>query len=343
VKVLIIGPSWIGDMVMAQSLFRTLLNLNPQTIIDVMAPDWTQALLDRMPEVNRAISMPIGHGELALGKRRRLGKALKKENYQQAIVLPNSFKSALIPFFAKIPIRTGWRGEARSWILNDCRLLDKEQYPLMVERFVALAFPADKELPQPLLKPALKVSEDISELLKKFNLLTDRPVTVFCPGAEFGASKKWPESHFASLAEALIGEGHQIWLLGSKNDAQTAKSIIDIMPPDQQSHIVNLAGLTNIGEAIDLMNQAHTVVSNDSGLMHIAAALGKKLVAIYGSTSPAFTPPLSEQVEVLNLKLPCSPCFKRECPLGHLDCLNKLAPELVVEAVNKMNSKTAED
>ena len=131
-KVLIIGPSWIGDMVMAQSLFRSLRSLNPEVIIDVLAPDWTRALLDRMPEINRAISMPIDHGELALGKRHRLGKALQSEGYQQAIVLPNSFKSALIPLFAKIPIRTGWRGEARSWLLNDCRLLDKQQYPLMV-------------------------------------------------------------------------------------------------------------------------------------------------------------------------------------------------------------------
>jgi len=342
VKVLIIGPSWIGDMVMAQSLFRSLRILNPEVIIDVLAPDWTRALLDRMPEINRAISMPIDHGELALGKRRRLGKALQSEGYQQAIVLPNSFKSALIPLFAKIPIRTGWRGEARSWLLNDCRLLDKQQYPLMVERFVALAFPAGAALTKPLLQPALMASAEADKLVAKFELSLERPVTVFCPGAEFGASKKWPESHFATLAETLIDEGKQVWLMGSKNDGPTANNIIDIMLPAHKNHIVNLSGLTDIGEAIDLMSLAQSVVSNDSGLMHIAAALNKKLVAIYGSTSPDFTPPLAEQVEILNLSLPCSPCFKRECPLGHLDCLNKLAPDLVLNAIRKINAENAE-
>jgi heptosyltransferase II len=338
VKVLIIGPSWIGDMVMAQSLFCHLHSLNPQVVIDVLALDWTRELLDRMPEVNQAIAMPIGHGKLGLGKRRRLGKALQAENYQQAIVLPNSFKSALIPFFARIPLRTGWRGEARGWLLNDCRVLDKHQYPLMVERFVALGHLANSDLPDPLLIPALKVSSEVKSIVDRFELETDRDITIFCPGAEFGSSKQWPEAHFAKLADSLIQEGKQIWLMGSKNDVQTTNNIIDTIQPEHKKHIVSLAGLTSIGEAIDLMSLAHTVVSNDSGLMHIAAALDKALVVIYGSTSPAFTPPLSDQVEILNLNLPCSPCFKRECPLGHLDCLNKLEPVSVFDAIKKLSS-----
>ena len=340
-KVLIIGPSWIGDMVMAQSLFRYLHSLNPQVVIDVLALDWTRELLDRMPEVNQAIAMPIGHGKLALGKRQRLGKALQAENYQQSIVLPNSFKSALIPFFARIPLRTGWRGEARGWLLNDCRVLDKHQYPLMVERFVALGLPANSDLPDPLLTPALKVSSEVKSIVDKFELETDRDIIIFCPGAEFGSSKQWPEAHFSKLAESLIQEGKQIWLMGSKNDAQTTKNIIDTIQPEHKKHIVSLAGLTSLGEAIDLMSLAHTVVSNDSGLMHIAAALDNALVVIYGSTSPAFTPPLSDRVEVLNLNLPCSPCFKRECPLGHLDCLNKLAPMSVFGAIRKLSSEAS--
>ena len=171
-KVLIIGPSWLGDMVMAQSLFRYLHSCHPQVVIDVLALDWTSELLDRMPEVKRTIAMPIGHGKLALGKRRQLGKVLQAENYQQAIVLPNSFKSALIPFFARIPLRTGWRGEARGWLLNDCRVLDKQQYPLMVERFVALGLPTNSDLPDPLLKPALKVSKEVRSITDKFELET---------------------------------------------------------------------------------------------------------------------------------------------------------------------------
>lgn len=329
-------------MVMAQSLFRHLHSHNPQVLIDVLALDWTSELLQRMPEVNKAITMPIGHGELALGKRRRLGKALQNENYQQAIVLPNSFKSALVPFFAKIPLRSGWRGEARSWVLNDCRVLNKQEYPLMVERFVALGFPENAELPVPLMKPALKVSTQVDALVEKFDLNTNREITIFCPGAEFGAAKKWPETHYAQLADSLIQEGKQIWLMGSKNDAQTTKHIIDIIQPEHKKQIVSLAGLTTIGEAIDLMSLAHTVVSNDSGLMHIAAALNKRLIVIYGSSSPEFTPPLTDRVEVINLNLPCSPCFKRECPLGHLDCLNKLAPSTVIDAVKKISAEVIE-
>ncbi|MBN4075960.1 MAG: lipopolysaccharide heptosyltransferase II [SAR86 cluster bacterium] len=343
-KVLIIGPSWIGDMVMAQSLFRCLHALDSQTVIDVLALDWTRELLARMPEVNQAITMPIGHGKLALGKRRLLGKALQAEGYQQAIVLPNSFKSALIPFFAKIPKRTGWRGEARGWLLNDCRKLDKQRYPLMVERFAALGVPAnfslsEPALPEPLLRPALKVSTDTQAVLDKFELQNNRPITIFCPGAEFGSSKKWPEAHFAQVADSLINAGKQVWLMGSKNDAQTTKNIIDTIQPEHKKYCVSLAGLTSIGEAIDLMSLAQTVVSNDSGLMHIAAALDKSLVVVYGSTSAEFTPPLSGRVEILNLKLPCSPCFKRECPLGHHDCLNTLSPMLVLDAIRKINSE----
>ncbi len=341
-KVLVIGPSWIGDMVMAQSLFRCLQASNPQIVIDVLALDWTRDLLARMPEVNQAIVMPIGHGKLAITRRYQLGKTLQAESYEQAIVLPNSFKSALIPFFAKIPKRTGWRGEARSWLLNDSRTLDKQYYPLMVERFAALAFPEKAALPEPLLWPALKVSADIKTTTDKFKLQTERPIVIFCPGAEFGTAKKWPESHFAKVADALIKEGKQVWVMGSENDDQTAKNIIATIQPEHKQHIVSLAGLTSIGEAIDLMSLARTVVSNDSGLMHIAAALDKSLVVIYGSTSPEFTPPLSNRVEILSLNLSCSPCFKRECPLGHLNCLNQLSPKAVLDVVRKIHQQLNE-
>lgn len=324
-------------MVMAQALFRQLKRDNPEVVIDVLAPDWTRELLTRMPEVNMAIVMPIGHGELAIGKRRQVGKALQAQNYQQAIVLPNSFKSALVPLFAKIPTRTGWRGEARSWLLNDCRVLDQLRYPLMVERFVALGLPANASLPSMMLWPQLSVSDELENTLSTLKLDSGRAITIFCPGAEFGAAKQWPEKHFAGLAENLIDKGQQIWLMGSKNDARTTKKITDLVQPDYKMHIFDLAGLTGIGEAIDLMSLAQTVVSNDSGLMHIAAALNKRLVVIYGSTSPQFTPPLTDQVEILNLNLPCSPCFKRECPLGHLDCLNQLSPALVAGALDRLH------
>ncbi len=337
-KILIIGPSWVGDMVMAQSLFRCLLQLHPEARIDVLAPAWTRDLLARMPEVNRALDLPLAHGELGLKKRWRLGKALRAEHYEQAIVLPNSFKSALLPLFARIPRRTGWRGEARGWLLNDFRVLDKLAYPLMLERFVALAFADGETLPDTLPRPALKVDATrLPGLLESLALDTLRPPVVFCPGAEFGPAKQWPETHFAEVAGVLISSGKQVWIMGSAKDADTAGRILNAMDAEKRQYCINLAGRTSIGEAIDLMSLADQVLSNDSGLMHIAAALGRKLVVIYGSTSPKFTPPLSDDVSVVSLGLDCSPCFKRECPLGHMDCLNKLQASMVIDTMTSQD------
>lgn len=191
-KILVVGPSWVGDMMMSQSLYRTLRARYPQAIIDVMAPAWCRPLLSRMPEVNEAIPMPLGHGALAIGERRKLGHSLRERRYDRAYVLPNSFKSALVPFFANIPLRTGWRGEMRYGLLNDARVLDKDAWPLMVERYVALAYDngvmrCAKDLPQPLLWPQLQVNEgEKSQACSAFNLSNDRPIIGFCPGAEFG-------------------------------------------------------------------------------------------------------------------------------------------------------------
>lgn len=333
-NILIVGPSWVGDMVMAQSLFRCLKLQNPKADIDVLAPAWSKDLLQRMPEVNRAIQLPLAHGELGLGKRWRLGRELAQQQYDQAIVLPNSFKSALLPCFAGIPLRTGWRGEARGWLLNDCRRLDKSRYPLMVERFAALAYADGVTLPAPLPRPALQVDQtQLSELLNRLGLKNEREIVVLCPGAEFGPAKKWPEAHYAKVADVLIKEGKQVWIMGSAKDHDTARRISTYLSLESQRFCFNLAGSTTMGEAIDLISLAALVISNDSGLMHIGAALNRRLIVVYGSTSPQFTPPLTDKVAIISLNLSCSPCFKRECPLGHLDCLKKLQPATVIDTI----------
>lgn len=337
-KILIIGPSWVGDMVMAQTLFLCLQNRHPDCAIDVLAPQWTREILSRMPEVRQALPFPVGHGELALGKRRAVGKSLRSEHYDQAIVLPNSFKSALVPFFAGIGRRTGWRGEARGWLLNDCRRLDKARYPLMVQRFAALAWPAGAELPEELPAPVLRADPAQAAALRgRYGLESPRPVVAFCPGAEYGPAKQWPARHFASLAGSLIRQGFAVWLLGSARDKPHAEEIRDALELDPQAHCRNLCGLTTLGEAVDLLAEAACVVTNDSGLMHIAAALSRPLVVLYGSSTAAFTPPLTDKKRLLSLDLPCSPCFKRECPLLHLDCLNKLTPDRVLTAMHELN------
>ena len=207
-NILIIGPSWVGDMVMAQTLFICLKQQHPECSIDVLAPDWSRPILQRMPEVRQALSFPLGHGALDIAARRKIGLQLKGQ-YQQAILLPNSLKSALTPFFAGIPLRTGWKGEMRYGLLNDLRKLDKQRYPLMIERFMALAYPPDAPLAKPYPRPHLQIDQaEREQALAAFSLkLADRPVLALCPGAEFGDAKRWPASHYAKVAEAKIREG----------------------------------------------------------------------------------------------------------------------------------------
>ncbi|XXF08513.1 lipopolysaccharide heptosyltransferase II [Pseudomonas sp. D2-3] len=341
-NILIIGPSWVGDMVMAQTLFQCLKLRHPECAIDVLAPDWSRPILERMPEVRQALSFPLGHGVLELATRRRIGKSLAGR-YDQAILLPNSMKSALVPFFAGVPLRTGWKGEMRYGLLNDVRKLDKDRYPLMIERFMALAYPAGAELPQPYPRPSLRIDPATREAaLAHFGLALDRPVLALCPGAEFGEAKRWPSEHYAKVAEAKIREGWQVWLFGSKKDHPVGEDIRSRLIPGLREEAVNLSGETSLAQAIDLLSCAASVVSNDSGLMHVAAALNRPLVAVYGSTSPQFTPPLADQVEIIRLGIECSPCFERTCRFGHYNCLVQLQPGVAIDALQRLAGEPVE-
>lgn len=334
--ILVIGPAWVGDMVMAQVLFRLLKQQDPDCAIDVLAPAWSAPLLERMPEVRASFDLPLKHGEFGFAVRRKIGHSLRGQ-YQQAILLPNSWKSALVPFFANIPQRTGWRGEMRYGLLNDIRALDKQKYPLMIERFAALAYAKNASLPSCLPYPRLVIKNNARDsALQKYHLCLDRPVLALCPGAEFGPAKRWPERHYAAVAAQRIAAGDQVWIFGSEKDAPVAENIRAALPESQRDFCHHLAGKTSLAQAIDLMSCANAVVSNDSGLMHIAAALNRPLVAVYGSSSPQFTPPLGDAVDIVRLGLDCSPCFKRECPLGHLNCLNELSPSRVIDALSKL-------
>ena len=332
-NILVVGPSWVGDMVMAQSLFMTLREQQPDCSIDVLAPAWSRPLLERMPEVNDAIDMPLGHGEFGLFKRFALGKTLRKNKYSQAIVLPNSWKSALVPFFANIPTRTGNLGEMRYGLLNDARQLDKQALAMTVQRFCAHAYPAVyTDYPEKTPVPKLVITDKgIADACKKHSLYSDAAVLVLCPGAEYGAAKRWPTIYYAQVANYWLEKGGQVWLFGSQKD-QTVTTDLNAHTKDR---CVDLAGRTSLGEAIDLMSMADFVVSNDSGLMHVAASLQRPLIALYGSSDPGFTPPLNPQAHILRLGLECSPCFKRECPLGHLDCLKKLEPQQVLDILEQ--------
>lgn len=344
-KIFVVGPSWVGDMMMSQSLYRTLKALHPAATIDVMAPAWCRPLLEKMPEVNQAIPMPLGHGALAIGERRRLGKQLKENGYTHAYVLPNSFKSALVPFFADIPKRTGWRGEMRYGLLNDLRPLDKDAFPLMIERYVALAYDKQKvqkatDLPQPLLWPKLAVADnDITTTLNAFSLPTQRPAIGFCPGAEFGPAKRWPHYHYAALAQKLITEqGYQIFLFGSQKDKEAGDEIKQMLTPQAREACFNLAGETSLEQAVNLLASCKAVVSNDSGLMHIAAALDRPLVALYGPSSPDFTPPLSHKARIIRLITGYHKIRKGDAEQGYHQSLIDIQPEQVFAELENLFS-----
>jgi len=305
---------------------------HPDCRIDVLAPPWTAGLLHAMPEVHEVIINPFPHGALQLAARYQLGKQLRAAQYDQAIVLPNSLKSALVPFFAHIPLRTGFIGESRYVLLNDARKLDKTVLPLMVERFAQLAEAPHDPIPRPLPNPKLEIPQARRDAtLHKLGLNLDKPVAVFCPGAEYGPAKRWPAGYFADIAQRLHQQNYAVWLIGSGKDKDVADEINRLAG----GQCNNLCGSTDLADAIALLSCAHMVISNDSGLMHLAAALDRPMLALFGSSSPQFTPPLSAQAHVIKLDIECSPCFKRECPLGHFNCMMQLTPDKVWEKLSR--------
>ncbi len=329
-KLLIVGPSWVGDMVIAQTLYKLLHARGAGPAIDVVAPAWSLPLLERMPQVARGIELAVGHGELALGRRIRLGRRLARERYTRAIVLPRSFKAALVPAFARVPVRTGYRGEARYGLINDMRPFDPQRLDQTVKRFVALGIEHDEPMPAALPAPALE-TQPLAEsaVAARLGLSLDAPAVALMPGAEYGPAKRWPVEYFAALAARLVAAGLGVWVLGSKKERPLGEAIEGA---DGRGRIRNLCGETRLEEAVDVLAASTAAVTNDSGLMHVAAAVGTHVIALYGSSSPDFTPPMTTSRTVLRLGLPCSPCFERTCPLGHLRCLREIGVDAVLAA-----------
>jgi len=343
-KILVIAPSWVGDTMISQGMYRTLKVKYPTAKIDVMASQWCRPLLARMTEVNKTLPMPLGHGVLAISKRRSLGISLRATQYERAYILPNSFKSALVPFFANIPQRIGWRGEIRYGLLNDIRVLDELAFPMMIQRYITLTYDkkdvrSANDLLQPLLWPQLQVQDkEILEITRLFNLTNERPIIGLCPGAEFGPAKRWPHYHYSVLAQQLIDSGYQVALFGSAKDYLIGEEIRLVINKNNQHNYLNLAGQTSIEQVVVLIAACRALVSNDSGLMHIAAALNKPLIAIYGPTSPNFTPPLSKKAKVIRLTTNYHKRRKGLADQGYDQSLIDIRPEQVMTALNQQLS-----
>jgi heptosyltransferase-2 len=335
---LVVGPNWVGDMIMAHGLISYLKSKRPDDPIHMLAPSWSLEVARRMPEVDQVIELPFDHGELKLKERWAFARKLRFSRYHRAFVLPNSLKSALIPAMAGIPRRIGWRGEYRYKLLTDLRILHEARFPRMIDRYMALGFPANlalsaNQLPEAPLFPRLTMDEASQANLVSNHGLDPARLVALCPGAEFGPAKQWPLDRFSDLATRLIDAGHQVILLGSPNDADDVEQLIDQVAKAKRKSLVNLAGLTSIPEAVDLIGLSKAVVTHDSGLMHVAAATGRPLVALFGPSSPAHTPPLSDTAVTLTHPVPCHPCFERECPLTHQACLSELSVDEVFEAL----------
>lgn len=335
-RILVISPNWIGDAVMAQPLLQLLKARDPASPIDVLAPGWVAPVWRAMAEVETVIEAPFRHGALQMGERREFARRLRERGYAEAYVLPNTLKFALIPWLAGIPRRVGYKGEMRYGLINVMHRDDKAAPRPMVSFYAALAAAPATVVRQPaeLPRPALYVSDQqIVQTMISLGLRPELPLIAFASGAEFGTAKRWPAAHFAALAQT-IRQTHpaaQIVLLGSGKDQEVCDEIIALAPM-----VRSLAGVTTLAQAIALIARADAMVSNDSGLLHIASALNRPVVAIYGPTDPLHAPPFSDVATSLFLKLECSPCKQRECPLGHHRCMRDISADMAWQALDRM-------
>ena len=328
---LIIAPQWIGDAVMTEPLLRRLHARGER--LTVGALPWVAPVYRAMPQVADVIEFPFAHGGLQFKARRSIAKRLAGQ-FDKAYVLPNSLKSALLPFLASIPQRIGYLGEARVGLLTH-RLKNPKNKPPMVAFYSALSGESGLADDRPEMHMA---AAQVEATLRELGLQRGAYV-VFAPGAEFGPAKRWPASHFSELAAQLDAT---VVLLGSGKEAALCDEIAAPVNAVQSGKCLNLAGKTSLPQALALIAASRSTVSNDSGLMHVAAALSVPQVAIFGSSSPLHTPPLSDKAHVLWLKadpayqppLDCAPCFARECPLGHTRCLNDIGAERVLAALH---------
>lgn len=334
-RILVIAPNWIGDAIMAQPLLALLKSENQDCLIDILAPAPIAPVFEAMAEVQDVMLAPQVPGKLQLRDRLAMANRLRRLKYDRCYVLPNSMKSALIPWLAGIPLRIGHRGESRYWLINRAHHEPSGNRQPMVEHYAQLAFPPNQLMPARVPNPVLtRQPAREAAVLARFGINRRDALVVLSPGAEFGPAKRWPARHYASLAALACAEWPEanVVLIGSNKDRTLATEIAAL----SGQSLRNLCGETSLTEAMAIISSASAVVSNDSGPMHVAAAFGRPQVAVFGSSDPRHTPPRSSRAKVEWLHLECSPCFERVCPLGHTNCLNQISPLNVFESLKKV-------
>ena len=322
-KILIIAPAWIGDLIVSASFIKALNN-NQNNSIDILVNSNLSNIANVIPGIRKVISSETEHGRLSLIYRIKKGLSLRSEQYDECYILTNSYKSAIIPLIAGIKKRISYLGEFRYGLINIIKQ-PIERNLGMVNRYLHLI---DQKYSDKI-NPVFDIKTNRQLIFNKFKF--DGKYIVFCPDAEYGPAKRWPTNKWLNLAKDL-SQLYKVIIVGLDT------SISEVFRPVESHKIINLIGKTNLVEVMEIIASSEGVISNDSGLMHVSVALDKKIIALYGSSSPTYTPPLisKEKREIIYKDLDCSPCFKRVCPLGHTKCLNDIKVSEVKESATKL-------
>ena len=326
--ILIVPYMWIGDFVRCHSVVQLLRRRFPGRPVDLLATTLCAPLTDYMPGVRQRIVADLPRGRIALKQQLRLAARLRREGYGTALVMLRTWKSALAPFLAGIPERIGFAGEWRFLLVNDLRWGERK-LPRMIDRCAALALPRGAKPPAEWPAPQLEVpAAEIAAWRARHGLGGERrPVAALAPGA-IGPAKRWTSAGYAALARALLADGFAVWVLGGPSEKSLAAEIVgDSDARDLTGHDLRDAAIALAGASV--------AVSNDSGLMHVAAAVGTPTVAIFGPTSPWHWAPLNPLAAtvVTESKLACQPCHRPVCRLGHHRCMEEISAAEVTAAV----------
>lgn len=325
-KILIIPQNWLGDVIMSQVLIKKIKYEKSNAKIHILVNSKFKDLANRMNEVDKVLELDCSHKEFGFIKRYKLAKKISN-SYDHSIVLSRSIKSSLIPFMANIKKRTGELGECRFILVNDIKKFTKSFRRKTANRYLSMYGNAEISVKKNYYPSLNKNEKNLERLVKKFSINTSKQIVIFAPGAAFGPSKMWPQKKFLDLANK-INDNYLILVMGTQEEEKLGGIICE-----NNTQRLNLCGKTTIVDAIDLMHLSKFCVSNDSGLMHLSAATNTKTISIYGSTSPVYTPPLTENKHIFYKELSCSPCFNKRCKFNHYDCLNNIYAEDVFKSL----------